>query len=333
MSARTDLVHRLAALVGPALLQVEDPQTGWPGLATLYGEGQRVPLALFVGQVGLSHRGRDAVERRFQNPGQDRPLVGVPGRASVLVGLWEDDKFLPVPRPVVVTADAKRREGRATRWSAFAPVSTLAEALTTGWATHVSDSDELIRCIHPTLLPAAITADLAGAEPLEPLVRTAIDASGLLDDDASGNSPHAPAADRARRTASSLVRDARFSRRVLDAYGRRCAMCGLGLSLVQGAHIYPASAPGSVDEPWNGLSLCANHHSAFDRHILAVLPPGMDVVFRSDVLAEAATDPAAASLVDGTLPRLRDAVAGPDPDPAMFAKRYEHYGDRYDWLP
>lgn len=47
---------------------------------------------------------------------------------------------------------------------------------------------------------------------------------------------------RLRRAVSALIRDTRFSGSVLDAYMRRCAMCGLGLNLVQGAHIYPASA-------------------------------------------------------------------------------------------
>lgn len=283
-----------------------------------------------MGRVGRSHRNRDDIERRFQDPGSNRPVVSVPGRRSVLVGLWEEDDFVAVPRPVVVTADANRREGLTTRWSAFAPIVSLDEALRTGWSTHVSDSGELIRCLLPALLPAAVAADAAGVEPDAPLVRTAVDASGLLDD--PGVSPDAPAAERVRRTATSLVRDAKFSGRVLDAYGRRCAMCGLGLGLVQGAHIYPASAPGSQDETWNGLSLCANHHAAFDRHMVAVRPDTLAIVFRGDVLLDAQDDPTTAALVDGTRPVLHPAAAGAAPSATMFLKRYAHYGDRYTWL-
>jgi hypothetical protein len=209
----------------------------------------------------------------------------------VLLGLWESDDLLQVHRPVVVTADALQREGRQTRWSAFVSINALTEALSTGWATHLSDSEELIHCMFPTLLPAPVAADLTGADLAMTLVRTAVEASGLLDE--TDPISDGGAAERARRAASTLVRDSRFSRRVLDAYAQRCAMCGLGLTLVQGAHIYPASAPGSQDEPWNGLALCANHHLAFDNHLLAVRPDTRQVVFRGDVPAQATSDPTA----------------------------------------
>jgi hypothetical protein len=114
MTARADMVHRLAGLVGPGVLEIENAQAGWPALATLHGDGLPVSLAVFAGRVGDSHRGRDDVERRFQNPSGSRPLTSVPGRASVLVGLWEDDIRLSVPHPIVVTADAARREARTT---------------------------------------------------------------------------------------------------------------------------------------------------------------------------------------------------------------------------
>lgn len=329
MNARTDLVARLADLVGPSLV-IEDLQNGWPTLAILEVDGEWIPVALFVSTVGLSHRGRDDVERRFQNPSGDAPLIHVPDRHSVLLGVWEYDPLLHLPGPLLVTADANRRaDGRTTRWSVFAPLATLDEALTTGWATHVSDSDEQIRCIHPALLSAGIAADLAWSEPSGPLVRTAISASGLLDDPA--NDPNSPAAERARRAASSLVRDARFSRRVLAEYDYFCAMCGLGLGLVQGAHIYPAAAPGSEDEPWNGLALCGTHHLAFDSHIIAVLPDTMEVVFHADVIANATYDPAAQRLIEGTF-----VVLGParriGPDPEMFLRRYDYFEAKYDWL-
>lgn len=330
LMSRADIARRIAELAGPELV-IEDAQGGWPALAVLHGPDGDVSVALYVSQVGRSHRDRDTVERRFQNPAGDTPLVLAPGRVPVLIGLWDDDPIIPLSGPVVVTADPFRRaDGRTTRWSVFAPLATLMSAATTGWDTHVSDSGELIRCLHPALLPAAIAADAAGAEPDADQVRTAADASGLLDDPKTP--PDAPAAERARRTASSLVRDAAFSRDVLDAYDRRCAMCGLGLRLVQGAHIYPASAPGSPDKTFNGLALCANHHVAFDRHLVAVRPTTLEVTFHPDVLAVVGTDPAAKTLVDGTEPVLRAAKSGHAPDPAMFAKRYAHYPDAYGWL-
>lgn len=60
------------------------------------------------------------------------------------------------------------------------------------------------------------------------------------------------------------TRDASFSKRVLNAYGSKCAMCGIQLRLVDAAHIVPVAIDGSTDETSNGIALCALHHRAFD---------------------------------------------------------------------
>ncbi|MCZ2821054.1 HNH endonuclease [Modestobacter sp. VKM Ac-2977] len=334
MTARIDRILHVAALVGHDVLEIEDVRDGWPALATLHVERMQLRLALFVGSLGSGGRRRDDVERRFQNPGQNRPLVGVDGRASVLLALWDQDDRLRVSRPIIVTYDADRRDGLMTRWSAFAPVSTLMDAQATGWATHVSDSGESIRCMVPALLPAAILADVEEIELEQLLVQTAVEASGLLEEPEGAAVPDSsPSALRARRATYSLVRDARFARRVLDAYDGRCAMCGVGLHLVQGAHIYPASAHGSLDRPWNGLSLCANHHLAFDRYLVAVHPVERYIVFHPDVLEAAQTDPTARAFIEGTLTELRPCAARAVPKPEMFHRRYAHYFDEYEWLP
>lgn len=63
-----------------------------------------------------------------------------------------------------------------------------------------------------------------------------------------------------------------FSHRIRTAYRNRCAICGLGLELIEGAHIVPVAWPGSSDETDNGLALCRNHHAAYDRGIISVSP-------------------------------------------------------------
>ena len=63
-----------------------------------------------------------------------------------------------------------------------------------------------------------------------------------------------------------------FSHRIRTAYRNRCAICGLGLDLIEGAHIVPVAWPGSSDETDNGLALCRNHHAAYDRGIISVSP-------------------------------------------------------------
>src|SRR3954453_3070405 len=103
MVGRADLSERIATLTGDDILRITDPGTGWPALGELAVEGVAVHVALFVGAVGLSHRGRDQIERRFQNPGQDRPIIEIPGREPLLLGLWETDEFEFVERPLLVS--------------------------------------------------------------------------------------------------------------------------------------------------------------------------------------------------------------------------------------
>ena len=59
------------------------------------------------------------------------------------------------------------------------------------------------------------------------------------------------------------VRDKRFSKNVLIAYGHACAICRIQLKLVEAAHIVPVKDNGT-DEITNGIALCASHHKAFD---------------------------------------------------------------------
>ena len=63
-----------------------------------------------------------------------------------------------------------------------------------------------------------------------------------------------------------------FSERVLDAYRHRCAVCGVQLRLLDGAHILPVAEPDSTDETANGVALCALHHRAYDRGLITFGP-------------------------------------------------------------
>ena len=68
------------------------------------------------------------------------------------------------------------------------------------------------------------------------------------------------------------VRDAQFRRRVLNAYGHRCAMCGVQLRLLEAAHVLPVEQVGSTDDTDNGVALCSLHHRAYDRALITFDP-------------------------------------------------------------
>src|SRR5262245_3272763 len=78
-----------------------------------------------------------------------------------------------------------------------------------------------------------------------------------------------------------------FRARVLQAYGRQCAMCRLRhATLLDAAHIIPDGRPHGEPVVPNGLSLCKIHHAAFDHNILGVRPD-LVVEVRREVLEEA----------------------------------------------
>jgi len=78
------------------------------------------------------------------------------------------------------------------------------------------------------------------------------------------------AAEEIRDEGTFVVRDAAFRRTIVSIYDYRCALCELraidcqSRHIVDGAHIKPFSQFHD-DQVNNGLSLCKNHHWAFDR--------------------------------------------------------------------
>lgn len=75
-----------------------------------------------------------------------------------------------------------------------------------------------------------------------------------------------------QRTLEVAYRAWDFAHRVRNAYGGLCGICGLGLGLTEAAHIVPVAWPGGTDETKNGISMCRNHHAAYDRGLISVSP-------------------------------------------------------------
>ena len=66
------------------------------------------------------------------------------------------------------------------------------------------------------------------------------------------------------------VRNGRFCKNVLTAYGHRCAASDIQLDLLDAAHIIPVEHERGTDETKNGLCLSALHHRAFDHKLIGV---------------------------------------------------------------
>jgi hypothetical protein len=319
---RSSVAEELADIVGAPTLALTAVNTGWPSTGAVHSPSGVVEALLYVGPITLSKRERDDVERRFQNPGQDRPIEIKPGAVSLLLGL--DKSASPA---VIIGFDAYRRVGALTRFSLFMPVHLLDAARSKGWAEHFSDSGERIVAFVPTLFPTYVEAVKAGVH-LEPSqVQRVVQASGLLIEPTQGN------VERGRGTVSRLIREQRFSGDVRSAYDGRCAMCGLDHLLVVGAHIYPAAAPGSQDEVWNGLALCHNHHAAFDGHSLHVDARSRRISLHPDLLADARKYGGAKAFVDATFKEVvAPSTPAARPPDEVFDGRYRYFESKYNWV-
>jgi len=317
---RSALVEVVASSAGSAVLHVRRAASGWPAEVDVLTENRVVPVALHVGPVGPSQRGRDAVERRFQNPGSGRPVIAPPGRLPILLGVWTEEG-----RTVFVALDGRSRVGRNTRFSLFVPLHLLRAAAASGWAEHFNTSDEKVIAFLPGLLPVYVQLLESRVEVDATDVSAIVAAAGMTDIED-------PAAERGRRTVSTLVRDAIFSRTVREAYGGQCAMCGLNYSLVVGAHIFPVAAPGAPDAAWNGVALCHNHHAIFDAHKLHVHPDTRAIAVHPELISGRSKSEACRDFVDRTFPILTaPASVAHQPRREMFVERYKFFSSKYEW--
>lgn len=163
--------------------------------------------------------------------------------------------------------------------SSFSPSLQIREqyllaAVENGFAVCPKEQGELAVAFAPSFLITYCRnlegLHTAGALPEEVDALTRIAEQGAIDE--VDLSPLPAPRQKIVRTVAQHYREASFRRRVLTAYSHACAVCGMQLKLVDAAHIIPVYDPQSNDETTNGLCLCALHHRAMDRTLIAIYP-------------------------------------------------------------
>lgn len=152
--------------------------------------------------------------------------------------------------------------------SAQIKLGTLRAAHSGAFATQRKDN-EIVVAFQPFLLIEYVQASSLLHRPGKAHRDVALldDLESLDDDEIAG------VANKERRTVIATIkkkyRERDFRKRVLQAYGNRCAFCRVQLGLLDAAHIIPVAAPGSTDEIVNGVALCKLHHLAYDTNLVA----------------------------------------------------------------
>lgn len=256
-------------------------RTAYPFELDIASKEERDALLVYIWNIshgGGAARPREEFRVQLTFPGQEANQAGridiVPGRKTLLLGSFERDR-------VEGFVGWDPTQHRTPGWSASVQVrlTTITKAIENGIAIEERKREanvvtevavafrpelfiEYVRTIYPEYQPAHVSAaEMATISPPASHVRVII----------PPEPPELPG-DRQRvvRNLLQLERDATFSRRVLEAYGNRCAICGLQLKVLDAAHLVPVADPTSTDRTENGLPLCPTHHRAYDRGIIGI---------------------------------------------------------------
>ncbi len=253
------------------LLYISNPGEH-PARYRVYREAGGFTACVYIWSI--SHGGgaeRAVDEYRIQVTGVPQNIFQpVSGDKTLILGWWASDE-------IFAGFDYRRHSSLFGSSPSFqVGHAALQAAVTNRVAAHRKDTGELVIAFQPDFI-GAYAQNLealhdTGAVPAEAalLDRIAAAPQGVSEDEITAGvaQPRRYAVTETRRALRALD----FSARVLSAYEQRCAICGVQLKLLEGAHILPVQMPESTDETSNGISLCALHHRAYDRGLITFGP-------------------------------------------------------------
>jgi len=221
---------------------------------------------LYIWNTTPGGQNRPPDEWRIQPTNVGQQFQPEPGGPTIILGWWQQGG-------VFTGYDYSFHKGPIGSSSSFqVRRPALDAAAADGMAVFSRGNGELAVLFRPEFLGAYINQlpelHEAGVAPAEVtlLEQIAQDPEAVTDEqiDAAAAVPRQHAMSVVRRA----IRDARFRSRVLDAYGHRCAFCGVQLDLLEAAHILPVEHPDSTDAVSNGFAACPLHHRAYDRGLI-----------------------------------------------------------------
>ncbi len=263
--SKPDLLDRVLAGVRASGWNCLVLSPSHPFKLSLVRGNQRLIARCYIWNMTHGGYPRNPNELRIQITGIDRIHL-VESAKTLLLGWSEDDQMF-------AGFDATKHLASMVGRSPSLQVrrETLAEGKSKGFYPQTRDNEEIVIAFRPDFFATYV-------EELEALHNTAQHSEDLaqLERIATAETeveirdiPAGP-----RRTVleqiKRKVRDSRFRKNVLAAYGNRCAVSGMQLELVDAAHIIPVEHERGTDEIKNGLCLSALHHRAFDLGLFGI---------------------------------------------------------------
>lgn len=240
-----------------------------PARYRVFRDGRGSVVRVFIWNITHGGKSRRSDEYRIQITGLDEIQPEAAAR-NLILGWWDGVE-------VFAGWDIRQHTGSiSSSPSMQVSEGALRQALLTGFSPYVNQNGETAIALRPDFMGTYIEflepLHDSGKIPQEAaiLAKLSEDAADVEDKDIDDS-----VADKRKYAILSTKRALRaldFGRRVLGAYGHQCAMCGVQLRLIDGAHILPAAHEDSTDQTSNGVALCALHHRAYDRGLVAFDP-------------------------------------------------------------
>ncbi|MGH9941737.1 MAG: HNH endonuclease [Pyrinomonadaceae bacterium] len=233
----------------------------------IYRDREALNVLLYIWNITHGGRNRPRDEYRVQVTGVSS-IEQPPEYKTLILGYWET-------QDVFAGWDVNFHAG-PTSYSPSLQIREqyLLAAVKNDFAVCPKEQGELAVAFSPSFLVTYCRnlegLHAAGTQPQAVEALTHIAEQGAIDE--VDLSPLPVPRQRVVRTIAQNYREASFRRRVLSAYAHACAVCGVQLKLVDAAHIIPVYDPQSTDKTSNGICLCALHHRAMDRALIAVAP-------------------------------------------------------------
>jgi putative restriction endonuclease len=243
-----------------------DPLGAHPFRLLVAREGRSVRTKVYIWNLTSGGRGRLPTEYRIQVTPSE-PFLPEVGGYTLILGWWEE-------AGVFAAFDYAHHVGElGGSPSVQVREQTLRDASEHGIAAHAKANGEVAVAFRPDLFMSYVENQrgwhAAGEAPHDVDVFNAAAVDPYAVNDSMVDSVAAPRRIALASTVRAL-RDRSFRLRVLAAYGRACAVCGMQLGLVEAAHILPVPAEGSTDDTSNGVALCPTHHEAYDAALIDI---------------------------------------------------------------
>ncbi len=244
--------------------------------AVLYIEGHNPFTLSFDGQAvtffvaNVSHARRtDPDEYRIQCPGdlpQELGRHAENGQSVFVLGYNADSGTFSAWNPELFV----RRNRDVQRFSLYTRLSSHLQASADGFAIYRDSTGQNVLLFRSEFLGLYLAHFEAMHQATERDLRRIVTAYQETRSGAISRRRVSVAKRRIEVTHSQYARSPQFRQAVLNAYGNRCAMCGIQLELIEAAHLVPHAHPRGLDVVPNGVALCTLHHKSLDTGLIYI---------------------------------------------------------------